>query len=167
MRNDLTAERLRYLMRYMPENGQFIRISRSGVGAHSLSERPAGTITRKGYREIRVDGKLYYAHRLAWLFMTSCWPSAFVDHIDLNKDNNSWYNLREATNSQNGANRSLYKNNVSGLKGVHQTEYGRYVAQIRKDGTVRYIGTYDTRELANAAYEKAALELHGEFARTS
>ena len=88
-----------------------------------------------------------------------------IDHIDCDKQNNAWSNLRLATVSQNQANRGLTKANKSGLKGVGLRANGTYTATIyyRK---VRYnLGTFCTSQEASAAYKNAALDIHGEFSR--
>ena len=61
----------------------------------------AGSVTGVGYRQIQIDGIFYYASRLAWFYMTKEWPEFIVDHENENKEDNSWDNLREATDSQN------------------------------------------------------------------
>jgi len=93
----ITAERLKELYLYNPEDGTFTRIkaagrhNRWGVGTIANHHDP---IT--GYNRIRIDGTLYSAHRLAWLYMTGSWPTHQIDHVDLDRANNAWRNLREA-----------------------------------------------------------------------
>jgi hypothetical protein len=96
--------------------------------------------------------------------MTGEWLNSLPDHRDLDRDNNKWNNLRPSNRSQNGANRPACVNNKVGLKGVRKVGK-RYVTQIKKDGKVIYVGTYDDPIIANDAYRRAAEELHGEFAR--
>lgn len=62
------------------------------------------------------------------------------------------------------ANRKAQKNNLLGVKGVHQQK-DKFIAMITFDGKRRYLGSFDTAQEANAAYLKAAFERHGEFAR--
>lgn len=96
-------------------------------------------------------------------FLTG-WP--LVDHVNGNGLDNRRANLRPATNAENMRNRRRYANNTSGFKGVtFDKAKGRWKAQIRLDGRRRYIGRYDTAEEAARAYDAAARELHGEFAR--
>jgi hypothetical protein len=120
------------------------------------------------YRQIMIDGLDYYEHRLAWLYMTGTWPKIIIDHRDLDGLNNKWLNIREATYSQNMANQSTPCCNSTGYKGVSfNKDMGRYTACIGYNGEQTHLGTFDTAELAAAAYEKAARELFGEFARAS
>ena len=75
---------------------------------NALIGQRAGTFDAKNYRKIgiTINKKQYrvYEHRLCWFYMTGKWPTAFIDHIDQNPSNNSWSNLREATNAQNQRN---------------------------------------------------------------
>ncbi|WP_326894533.1 HNH endonuclease (plasmid) [Rhizobium beringeri] len=160
----LTQRRLREVLHYEPLTGRFTwLISVGGVSKGSL----AGRIKREGYREIGVDGKLYRANRLAWLYMTGSWPAQQVDHENLNKSDDTWMNLREATYGQNQMNTAVRSNNKLGVKGVSiEPRTGRYVARIRINGKSRHLGTFDTAVLAQAAYEMAAVKEVGEFARS-
>ena len=157
----VTAERLRHLLRYEPSSGLFF-------WKHANSPRIkvgdlAGSETQ-GYINIQIDGKLYRAHRLAWLYNTGAWPALNLDHVNGISTDNSMENLREANQSENTANaRGKAK---SGFKGV--TAYrGRWVASIRKNGMREHLGVFDTPEEAHCAYVDAAQRLHGEFARAA
>lgn len=93
-------------------------------------------------------------------------PGAVIDHINCDPLDNRRSNLRLATRAQNARNR----NRASGrsrFKGVHKGEGGRWSAQISVNGKNRRAGCYLTEEEAAQAYDAAALELHGEFARTN
>jgi HNH endonuclease/AP2 domain len=160
-RTDLTAERLREVIEYNPETGEF-RWKKT-LGSRAQSGKIAGSLDHQGYRIIRVNGTTYQAHRLVFLWMTGCWPAADIDHIDGNKANNRWENLREATPSQNVANSRRNRKNKSGFKGVH-AQHGKWVASITVNGRCIYLGYFDTPEEAHAAYCKAALKHHAEFA---
>lgn len=121
---------------------------------------------------ISVDYQIYRGHLLAWLYMAGEWPKSFIDHKDLNKHNNAWDNLREATKSQNMANVGLIKSNKSGLKGVSRYRageaYGKsWQASIGKDGKSKHLGHFATKEEAHAAYVAAAQNIFGEFARAA
>lgn len=91
-------------------------------------------------------------------------PDKFVDHKDMNTHNNQCLNLREATRSQNGANRKVNRTNRTGYKGV--TYYmGRVVAKIRVNGHLKHLGTFDDTVVAAQVYNDAAVKYFGEFAR--
>jgi hypothetical protein len=117
-----------------------------------------------GYVLVGVDGPQYLAHRLAWLYMTGAWPDAEVDHIDGNRANNAWSNLRLASRSQNIANSGLRVTNTTGFKGVFKARK-KFNAKITVNYKSVNLGNFDTKEEASAAYKRAAQAAFGEFAR--
>jgi hypothetical protein len=157
-RKPLTAERLRELLHYDPETGVFTRIARvRGTRPGAV----AGSMTSKGYRQVRIDGRQYQAHRLAWLYMTGEWPADQIDHRDGDPANNRFDNLRAATHAENQQNRAPPKNSTSGLIGASwQQRSRRWVAQIDAGGRQVYLGLFDTPEEAHAAYLSAKARLH-------
>jgi hypothetical protein len=156
----LTQWRLKQLLNYNPETGVFEhRVTRRGV-----SRGIAGCLNPKGYIQIKVDGTKYLAHRLAFLYMTGEFPSKLVDHRDLNKSNNRWDNIREATDTQNQAN--TRPRGAVPLKGVCKDRQW-YKAQIEVGGKKTHLGIFSTPEEAHAAYVKAANDNFGAFARTA
>lgn len=167
--DNLTADYVRQILEYNPENGVFYWKRRYGV-MESWNVQNAGKSTgwanSNGYLIITIAGKRYRAHRLAWVWMTGEWPEFDIDHIDRNRTDNRWCNLREATRSENHANRRMQHNNKLGFKGVHiHRETGKYRAQIRIKGKSKHIGLFRTAEEAHAAYIAEAKVLYGEFAR--
>lgn len=92
-----------------------------------------------------------------------------VDHRDGNGLNNSRTNLRQCSPSQNKANARLYRNNSSGFKGVSWcAQSGKWSAHIRPfNHKLKHLGYFDSRIEAAKAYDSAALEHFGEFARTN
>jgi hypothetical protein len=158
----LTADRLRELFEYDPDSGLFVSIRRNNN--RFPAGRIAGTLDKAGYVVIHIDGRVYKAHRLAWLYMTGEWPKKQMDHINLVKADNRWVNLREATHAQNMANRTSY--GKSGFKGVVWNESAKkWQAQLKADGKQEYLGVFATKEEAHAAYCKAAQERFGGFFR--
>lgn len=88
-----------------------------------------------------------------------------VDHINETRSDNRKSNLRKATRSENLRNQGKYKNNTTGFKGVLWHKINKkWTAQIQIYGKGKHLGCFNTPEEASKAYEKAALELHGEFA---
>jgi hypothetical protein len=162
----VSHDRLKELLSYDPETGIFRWVVSTNnfikVGA------PAGNVTASGYVNIQIDGKDYRAHNLAWLYMTGEWPRLEIDHRDVDSANNAWSNLREATRTQQGVNQRTRKDNKLGVKGVCPYRDGkRYVAQIRIGGKTKHLGLFQTIQEAASAYERAAIDAWGEFARTS
>ncbi len=111
----------------------------------------------------RRIGRVVFMHR-AILGITD--PDTKVDHRDSDGLNNVRDNLRIATNSQNGCNRGVGGSNTSGFKGVSfHAHRGKWHAEIMIDGKATRLGYFETATEAAVAYDKAATELHGEFAR--
>jgi hypothetical protein len=92
-----------------------------------------------------------------------------VDHADGNRSNNAWHNLRLATRNENQYNKKTCSHSSTQLKGVvHEPRNSirPWASLITFAGKRTHLGYYHTPEEAHAAYCKAALELHGDFART-
>lgn len=142
---------------YWKKNSSNPKMRRSGL--------QAGTIVN-GYLQISIDDIKYKAHRLVWLFVHGEWPTGDIDHINGDRLDNSISNLRVATLSQNGKNKSFFKNNTSGYKGVSFCKSrNSFEAKIKSDGKSIFLGRYISAEKAHEAYQKASNRLHGEYAR--
>lgn len=152
------------MLHYSPDTGVFVwRVRPNGRVAPGDA---AGSICHLGYRRIQVDGRVYLAHRLAWLYCHGRWPALHIDHIDMDRDNNALANLREATRSQNQANTKTPRGNRLGVKGVQWApDVGKYRVRVSVLGVRRTVGYYETVDEAGAAYRAAAVETFGEFAR--
>lgn len=135
-RLDLTQERLKQMLRYDPETGVFTRIRANGTAKVG---DVAGTRKPDGYRAISIDGRLYQANRLAWLYMTGDWPPELVDHRDRDPSNDRWANLRAATPSQNAGNSATKIRSISGVKGVHWNKaMRRWCAQVKVERKIAH-----------------------------
>jgi hypothetical protein len=161
--------KLKELLHYDPDTGLFTwLVSR---GRHARPGSQAGTIhkvkrSHASYLRIKIDGKSYLAHRLAFLYMTGEWPTGQPDHRNTDGLDNSWENLRDSSQSQNQANRPARKDNRSGIKGVSYCDRDQlYHAEIQCDGQRIGLGYFKEAGPAALAYAKAAKELFGEFAR--
>lgn len=165
----LTQERLKELLHYCPALGLFWWKERDGNDRHTkrwntrYANQIAGSLSADGYPVVTLEKAPRPLHRLAWLWMTGEWPSGEVDHANTWKLDNAWDNLREATRSQNSANRP--SRSRSGFKGVYRKPSGRYQAMITNHKIKERLGTYDTPEEAHSAFMARAVEIHGEFAR--
>ena len=127
-----------------------------------IGER-AGCDHGDGYRVISINNKRYLEHRIIFLMHNGYLP-ACLDHADGDRSNNRIENLREASLSQNGQNRSVSRN-ASGVKGVYfNAKRNRYQAQIWVDGKSKSLGCYENIDDAAKAVSKARAELHGKFA---
>ena len=156
----VTTDRLRELFHYDKTSGIFTRaISTRKCRAGEIA---TGTISH-GYIVMSVDSKLYAAHRLAWLWVTGEWPKMDIDHIDGNRKNNKFANLRDVDRSTNLQNLRAAKshNKSTGLLGVHKSPItGRYTTRIQVRGKDQHIGSFGTAQEAHQAYLSAKRELH-------
>jgi hypothetical protein len=162
----LTAARLRELISYEPETGNWTWLVKRNNRTPATS--PAGCLHKSsGYLIIKVDNVAYQAHQLAHLYMTGSWAETeMLDHKDTDRSNCKWENIRPATRSENLANSKRRADNTSGYKGVEQHGL-RWKARIRVHGVLRHIGYFDSPEEASAAYAKEAIIAFGKFARAS
>jgi hypothetical protein len=95
-----------------------------------------------------------------------CEAPDWGDHRDGNTLNNRRTNLRNVSPTQNAFNRRVHCTNESGFKGVHlYRKTGKWAAQIQIDGQKKFLGYHESAEAAAQAYDAAARELHGEFAK--
>jgi hypothetical protein len=155
----VTQERIKQLLTYSPETGEFRWIKTRARLA--MRRQVAGRIANTGYIAIGIDGSLYTAHRLAFVYMTGAAPSS-VDHINRLKTDNRWENLRAANKQMNAMN-TKKKASASAYKGV--TPYrDRWRAKISFGGKTKHLGIFDTETDAHAAYMRAAESVAGNFA---
>ena len=154
----LTQEQLKQLLSYDSISGRF-----TWLVSLALWIKPgtiAGKVNDKGYRSIKIGGRNFLEHRLAWLYVYGEFPDDVVDHIDHDTTNNRIENLRVV--SQNGNMHNYIRpnsNNKSGFLGVYKS-HGRYQSGIKVYGITKHLGTFDTAEQAHAAYVAAKRELH-------
>lgn len=118
-------------------------------------------IRHRGYAACKAGGKSILLHRL----IMSPKPGELVDHITGNTLDNRRANLRICTSAQNSKNQLLRVDNTSGFKGVRRhTSGAKWEALIKHNGKRHYLGLFDDPRVAAHAYNRAAIQLHGEFA---
>jgi len=159
----ISQKQLKSLFYYSPTTGQFIRLlSKNGLGIGRLS----GAVHKSGcntYLRISIDGKLYYAHRLAWLYMYGSLPIEQIDHKDHNGLNNRILNLRAVSNSDNCKNMKHRANNT-GVMGVYwSARDNQYQMWITVNYKRKYLGS--TKSLDKAARIRRAAERRFGFYR--
>jgi hypothetical protein len=148
----LTQRRLKKLLDYNPDTGTFRwKKSRGGNKSGSI----AGCKDHYGYIQICVDSKLYISSRLAYLWMKGYFPEHQVDHEDRVRDNNKWENLRHITHQCNAKNRSINKNNKSGITGVRWYKLsGKWISKITVNGKGKHLGYFKSlKDAAQARWE--------------
>lgn len=169
----LTQELLKELLHYDPITGIFTWLPRDVKYFKEdyrcrnwnkcFSNTTAGSPNNKGYIKIIIFNKSYAAHRLAFLYVDGAFPIKNIDHINSVKNDNSFVNLRHATNSENNQNKiQCQKNNKSsGLLGVSfHKRTKKYQATIRINKERFYLGIYATPEEAYQAYLTAKRDVH-------
>ena len=175
-RSLLTAEFLRQELRYDPEGRDLWWIK---PGPKRRLDRPVGTITMRGrpdgrkthYRLVGISAKpgvyeKHYAHELIWLYMTGRWADPEVDHENRDGLDNRWSNLREATRSEQCANRIVRPDRLKGAYRVAGSST-LWFSHIRKNGKTTYLGCFRTEKEAHDAFVEASKEIHGKFHRGS
>ncbi len=149
--DDLSQDEVRAELCYNPVTGEFHR--------HSTGRLAGSRNPENGNIQIRVQGRLYLAHRLAWLYMKGVWPPDEIDHDDGNRSNNRWKNLKCATHAENHQNEKLRIDNKTGVRGVNKRG-SRWVVRIQVNKVRHLIGWYTVLEEARAAAIAAKREFH-------
>lgn len=145
---------------YDPQTG--ILTWKKTVGKANKGQ-PAGGVNLDGYIAVSVDNVLYLAHQLIFL-MVNGKPTWAIDHINGNKSDNCFENLRPATISQNSMNRKIDQRNTSGCSGVHwHKNQKRWVAKIQINKKRVDIGYFKNKADAIAARVEAEKKHYGEY----
>lgn len=153
----LTQKRLRELLDYQPDTGKFTWLVKRG---NKSAGAPAGCFDADGYKVIRVDTRMYKAHRLAWLYVHGVMPTLNIDHINRDKADNRIANLRECNQSENMQN-VADASTRSGCRGV--TWYARdqkWIVRLRLNYKVIRVGRFKNLSDAIAARKKAEQQYH-------
>jgi len=155
MRTKLTQAYLKEALHYDTETGIFTWLTRPVShfkNSHEcnncnsrLANTKAGSVNKDdGYLRIKLKPKLYFAHRLAFLYMEGYLPENDVDHIDRNRANNKWSNLREVSTRCNLQNCNLSKNNTYGVNGITwHKRADKWMSQIMINSKSKYLGLFD------------------------
>lgn len=163
MSNTVDIGVLRRALDYNPETGVFTWKARPASdfcttrGANIFRTLYEGHVAftfvgQNGYRQTRINGVALLAHRVAFALMTGCWPIAQVDHINGDRADNRWANLREADQTLNSRNMAMPKRNSSGRVGIGYDRCRRkWYAQGRADNRQFNLGRFDTMDEAVAA----------------
>lgn len=140
------------MLTYDRQSGQILR-----------GTKVCGTIRKDGYLVTWYEGRLEFNHRLAFLLQGLTIPD-MVDHINGDRSDNRWTNLRLATNTENQYNRKD-TSKAGRLRGaLYNKRANRWYSMIRHNGKRTYLGMFATEQEAHMAYMRAAQELHKEFA---
>lgn len=157
MKENITQAELKRRLHYNPKTGIFtwlISNNRSVkigavAGYFNCSYNSVG---------IKIDGKLFAAHRLAWLYMKGYFPEHEVDHKSGIRSDNRWVNLRHVTHSCNMQNQKINDRNTSGFPGVSWNKSAKkWSSRIKINEKEIYLGLYD--DALNAALARFTFEI--------
>lgn len=165
----MNQKSIKKIINYDPETGVFTWKPREGNKRFNTRHagKDVGCKTKQGYLITHISGKSIRLHVLAWIYMTGIKPK-YIDHVNGNKSDNRFSNLRECTASQNMHNSGIKPDNKSGYKGVRwNKQVGKWQAVVKKDYKSHHAGLFNDAKEAAKAYDKKAIELHGEFAKTN
>lgn len=156
----ISQEALRQFLVYDANSGVFTwKVGRSGM--RSRAGCLAGSINKAyGYLRIKLAGVDYQAHRLAWLYVYGRWPENEIDHINGIRTDNRISNLRDVSGAINQHNRrTAPRNSTLGILGVRPSGK-KFSSSLSVGGERKYLGTFDSPELAHQAYVAAKRQFH-------
>lgn len=147
----ITKEYLKSVAHYNPVSGDMFWKERpewhfkNNGACRSWNTKYAGnkmeTLDGKGYKVVSINKKRYLVHRLVWLYVHGRWPN-IIDHKNGIRTDNRLSNLRDVSMSENHKNRSISKNNTSGVTGVYLNKSrGLWCAQMKHGGKTYHLGS--------------------------
>lgn len=167
----MVYERLDELLSYDPVAGKLywkprlITCKQHATWNSRYAGNEVGVPNHDGYLRFTVDRKKLMVHQAIWSLETGAWPVLTIDHINGDRADNRYGNLRSATRSQQAQNRGRKK--TLGYKGVYQKTENSWQAAIGVGGRRIHLGTFTSALDAHHAYSNAAATYHGEFARAA
>jgi hypothetical protein len=156
---ELTVEQLKDTLDYDADTGVFVWKIRPSKAVRAGDV--AGCVEKRiGYITIGIAGRVYKAHRLAWLYVYGSWPKGLIDHINGNKADNRIDNLRDVFADGNSQNvRKPNRRNKSGFMGVIWYQ-NKWRASMSVNGKSKWLGDYSTPEEAHQVYLEAKRKYH-------
>lgn len=157
LKADLTVAYLKSILSYDPETGYVTwTVTRKHVKAGMIAGCERTVSGGKTYRTMKLDGRCYSVHHVAFFIMTGRWAFPEIDHIDGNGCNNKWSNLREVDGVTNRRNQRRMCRNKSGHTGVcwHKRNL-KWEVKIGVNGDFINLGYFDSIDDAVAARNNA------------
>lgn len=156
VKGELTQDFLKSILNYDENTGTLTW--KGALKGKGQASNVAGCVDTTGYITIGIGGKTYKAHRIIYLYMEGEIPSQ-IDHINHIRNDNRFINLRPANDKINSKNKSMLRNNKSGVTGVSWIKAIRkWYASIQIGGKTKSLGRYTDKEDAVAARKKAEIE---------
>lgn len=157
-------DRLKEYLLYDPTSG-FLFWKKSKSRSIFVGKE-AGNLTQRGYKTFRFDKKVYKTHRVCWFLYYGNWPKGEVDHINGLKDDNRISNLRDVSHRENMLNKKSQSGSTSKYKGVYWHKSNKkWRATLWNGSSKLHLGMFDCETSAALAYDEAAKQVFGEFAR--
>lgn len=183
--NRLTVEDLHGLLRCDPEAGRLfwreretrriecefkgmrrVVFANAHFNAAFANKETALCLNSRGYRFLGINGWSYTAHRVVWAMSTGDWPAMQVDHVNGDRTDNRIENLRLASARENSVNKKKKQSATSNYFGVYfRHDTNVFSAQIKDHGKRLHLGCFKSEEDAARAFDRAAMRIHGEFAK--
>ena len=150
---DVPVDELHQRLRYDPDTGLVYRREMPPTtGPRPSLDEPVGSTCAKGYKVFEIRGRQYKLHRIAWALHTGVWPELPLDHLNGDRSDNRWANLREVTYAQN---RQHCKQVQEGKCYYKRAQNGRYEASFRRANRRVAVGTFATEHEAEIAVQVA------------
>jgi len=160
-----SVEYLRKRLRYEPETGKLYWLDCEDMPnwwrTRWVGREAFTSDNGKGYRQGRIAGRLYRAHRVIWALVYGTWPEDQIDHKNGDKADNRIENLRVVSHAENSRNVGKRVDNTSGAGGVYWNKHGeKWHARVEVNGKLHHLGYFTSFDDAVAARKAAARE-HG------
>jgi len=140
------SDLLRHLS-YNPKTGSIIWVLPRSKNVKAGAE--AGSISKKGYRQMTFMGRTLSIHRVAWAMHYGEWPKLCIDHINGDRADNKLENLRDVSSSVNAMNRHkiVCGNRRKFVTGITLHNSGKWMVQLycHVDKKVKYYGLYQKK----------------------
>lgn len=136
---------------YIKETGQIFW--KKPLRKKSLINKIINRISNNGYVIVKIYNTRIQIHRIVWLFENGTWPNGVIDHVDGNKLNNKYNNLRVVTMRTNSQNRKEHRNgNLLGAHKNTKSNKNQWASRIQINGKSIYLGSFRTQVEAHNAY---------------
>lgn len=142
-----------------PDDGRPARARANTWNKQFAGRETFVAVKNGGYRCGHIFNRQFYAHRVIYALMTGAWPEHEIDHINRDRSDNRWSNLRPAQRHENMQNLTLAPDRLTGVVQCRSSR-ARWRAFIKHKGVNHYLGGFDSPEEAAEAYRAAKARLH-------
>jgi len=138
----IQLSRLCEFLSYDPETGEVRWLVKRTQNSTANVGDLAGSLDENGYRRVMFDGKKMRVHRLAFVFMGQPVPEQ-VDHINGDRSDNRWCNLRPSNAQHNARNACRRKDSETAVTGVTFSKaHGKWKVRVNRSGVTEYLGLF-------------------------